>query len=106
MKQSQSQKRAAEHKCCDTVMRKNGPHWGLYCAQHNTWIRWLNAAQVNQMETTRPRPDAKFLMPWGQYRGQPIAQVPEQYLKWAADNTQDTGLATQIRAELAWRDWN
>lgn len=29
------------HANCEMTVRPQGPHMGLYCAQHGTWIQWL-----------------------------------------------------------------
>jgi hypothetical protein len=32
----------AQHENCQPELRPQGPHMGLYCAQHGTWIKWVN----------------------------------------------------------------
>lgn len=46
-------------------------------------------------------------MPFGQYRGRYLREVPDQYLAWASMAVSDQGLALMFRAELANRhtDW-
>ena len=33
----------AQHQRCDPKILPSGPHWGLYCGQHGTWIKWINS---------------------------------------------------------------
>jgi hypothetical protein len=37
-----------QHLHCQMAVRAQGPHWGLYCAQHGTWIRWIPQNQLEQ----------------------------------------------------------
>lgn len=30
-----------QHMHCEMEIRQRGPHWGLYCQQHNKWIKWI-----------------------------------------------------------------
>lgn len=32
----------AQHEHCLPELRPQGPHVGLYCRQHGTWIKWVN----------------------------------------------------------------
>lgn len=40
------QQTALEHSNCKKIIRESGPHFGLYCEQHSTWIRWLNENEL------------------------------------------------------------
>ena len=35
-----------EHAQCEMTVQQKGPHWGLYCAQHGTWIKWISQRDV------------------------------------------------------------
>jgi len=41
---TQAHRRAVElkHNHCAMEFRPSGPHWGLYCAEHGTWIKWIS----------------------------------------------------------------
>lgn len=43
-------------------------------------------------------------MPWGKYKGYYLKDVPDSYLKWAAINWQDRGVAIMFRIELSRRE--
>lgn len=36
-----AQRRVNDHQDCEKITRRRGPHLGLYCAQHGTWICWI-----------------------------------------------------------------
>ena len=38
-----------DHAHCEMIAQPRGPHWGLYCAQHGTWIQWIPAARAQEM---------------------------------------------------------
>lgn len=42
----QQLRRQVEHNRCEMTIRQNGPHWGLYCREHGTWIQWLRQDQL------------------------------------------------------------
>jgi hypothetical protein len=43
-------------------------------------------------------------MPWGKYRGWPIAKVPTPYLVWVLEETNlDPSFRPTVREEVAWR---
>ena len=33
---------AEQHLSCPLELRQRGPHVGLYCAQHGTWLKWIS----------------------------------------------------------------
>lgn len=37
------------HAACQARIQQVGPHWGLYCADHNTWIKWIAKDQVEKV---------------------------------------------------------
>jgi len=42
-----------DHSQCECWIQQRGPHWGLFCQQHNHWLKWLSApelAQLRQMD--------------------------------------------------------
>lgn len=39
----------ASHDQCDMEIRQRGPNWGLYCQQHNRWMRWLDRKELNEV---------------------------------------------------------
>jgi hypothetical protein len=47
-RQRQAQKEH-EHRHCEMIAQPRGPHWGLYCAAHGTWIQWIPAAVARGM---------------------------------------------------------
>ena len=38
---SRQQHREQRHRDCPMEFRQKGPHMGMYCACHGTWIQWL-----------------------------------------------------------------
>ena len=44
----QLESRWHEHSECEAVIRYHGPHWGIYCADHGTWIQWIRRDQIDQ----------------------------------------------------------
>ena len=36
------QKREHQHRLCPKRQERQGPHLGLYCAQHGVWLRWIS----------------------------------------------------------------
>jgi hypothetical protein len=38
--------REHEHLSCAMEVRAKGPHTGLYCREHTTWIRWISHQQA------------------------------------------------------------
>ncbi len=37
------------HSRCECEVRQTGPHWGVYCARHGTWIQWIGREQAQQI---------------------------------------------------------
>jgi hypothetical protein len=35
---------AQQHLWCPVEAIKKGPHTGLYCATHGTWLKWISLA--------------------------------------------------------------
>jgi len=42
-------RREHQHRNCEMITRPQGPHWGLYCAQHGTWMQWLPASVAREI---------------------------------------------------------
>jgi hypothetical protein len=38
-----------QHLHCQMAVRQKGPHWGLYCAEHGTWICWIPQSQLAEV---------------------------------------------------------
>lgn len=36
------QQREHQHCLCAKRLERQGPHLGLYCAQHSVWLRWIS----------------------------------------------------------------
>ena len=52
----------------------------------------------------RRRPvEALQWMPWGKFRGAPMAEVPVSYLGWLLDNVDDAAVKVAARRVLHWR---
>jgi hypothetical protein len=41
---------AEEHLWCPMEVRQRGPHVGLYCAQHGTWIKWIGQKDAAKIQ--------------------------------------------------------
>jgi hypothetical protein len=41
---------AEQHMWCPMEVLKKGPHTGLYCAQHGTWIKWIGQKDVAKIQ--------------------------------------------------------
>jgi hypothetical protein len=39
-----------DHMWCRMEVRQKGPHVGLYCAEHGTWIRWISMSQARKIK--------------------------------------------------------
>ena len=37
------------HSRCESEVRQQGPHWGVYCVQHGRWIQWIGRDQVRAL---------------------------------------------------------
>jgi hypothetical protein len=38
-----------DHSQCDVYIKPRGPHQGMYCCQHNAWIQWISAADLDSL---------------------------------------------------------
>jgi hypothetical protein len=38
------------HMFCPMEVRSKGPHIGLYCAQHGTWIKWISQQDAESIK--------------------------------------------------------
>jgi hypothetical protein len=38
-----------QHQHCQASVEQHGPHWGLYCADHSVWIKWIHKDQVQKV---------------------------------------------------------
>ena len=47
--QAQLEQRWRQHSACACAVRQQGPHWGVYCADHGTWIQWIDRTQAQQI---------------------------------------------------------
>jgi hypothetical protein len=45
----QLQQRWQLHSRCECEVRQTGPHWGVYCARHGTWIQWIGRDQAQEI---------------------------------------------------------
>ena len=43
-------------------------------------------------------------MPWGDFKGKEIEDIPSRYLKWLAENCKDDTIATAADKEWAYRE--
>ena len=41
---------AQEHMHCRMELLQKGPHMGLYCGEHGTWIQWIGKYQAKQIK--------------------------------------------------------
>jgi hypothetical protein len=41
---------AEQHLFCPMEVRQQGPHVGLYCAQHGTWIKWIGRKDAAKIQ--------------------------------------------------------
>jgi hypothetical protein len=39
-----------QHMWCPMEVLKRGPHTGLYCAQHGTWIKWISQEDAAKIQ--------------------------------------------------------
>lgn len=37
-----------QHASCEKITKKQGPHLGLYCAVHGTWLTWIPKTSGSQ----------------------------------------------------------
>jgi hypothetical protein len=47
--QAQLDQRWHAHRQCKCAVQQRGPHWGVYCADHGTWIQWIAQDQAQQI---------------------------------------------------------
>jgi len=45
-----------------------------------------------------------MIMPWGDFRGKEIEDIPSNYLKWLAENCKDDSIATVADKEWTYRE--
>lgn len=38
-----------DHSNCECQLRQKGPHWGLFCAEHGSYIKWLNRQELAEI---------------------------------------------------------
>jgi hypothetical protein len=38
------------HLHCPMELRQRGPHVGLYCSCHGTWIRWISQTEAAKIQ--------------------------------------------------------
>jgi hypothetical protein len=46
---AQQEQRWQLHSRCECEVRQQGPHWGVYCANHNQWIQWIGKTQAREI---------------------------------------------------------
>jgi Putative quorum-sensing-regulated virulence factor len=52
------------------ITQPRGQHLGLYCGSCGRWLTWLSQGRpIN-------------VMPFGSYKGEPIKNLPRDYVKW------------------------
>lgn len=39
-----------DHTNCECMIKQKGPHWGLFCAEHGSYIKWLSAAELVELQ--------------------------------------------------------
>jgi hypothetical protein len=39
-----------QHMLCPMEVRQKGPHVGLYCSCHGTWIRWISLTEAAKIQ--------------------------------------------------------
>lgn len=39
-----------DHSLCEVAVRACGPHQGLYCVKHNTWIKWISKRDLAKIQ--------------------------------------------------------
>lgn len=44
------ERRWQQHHDCAAQVRRRGPHWGVYCQEHGTWIQWIREDHVWLLE--------------------------------------------------------
>ena len=40
-----------DHTNCNCLILQRGPHWGLFCAEHDAYIKWLSAGELAVVRT-------------------------------------------------------
>jgi len=38
-----------DHSNCECMIKQRGPHWGLFCAKHGSYIKWLGRQELNEV---------------------------------------------------------
>jgi hypothetical protein len=38
-----------DHSACEMSVKPCGPHMGLYCAQHDVWIKWISKSDLDKL---------------------------------------------------------
>lgn len=48
---TQQRRRCVElaHQHCPIEYRASGPHWGMYCQTHGTWIQWISQRDLEKL---------------------------------------------------------
>ena len=44
------ERRWQQHRHCTAEVRRKGPHWGVYCSQHGTWMQWITGQQAQLIQ--------------------------------------------------------
>lgn len=47
-----------------------------------------------------------FRLPWGKFKGKTMAEIPDSYIRWLAENSRDDSIATNADTVMQWRDKN
>jgi uncharacterized protein (DUF3820 family) len=45
-----------------------------------------------------------FRLPWGKFKGRPLSEVPDSYLRWIAENVKNDRIATYADIVAQYRD--
>jgi hypothetical protein len=61
-----------QHLHCEVEFRQRGPHWGMYCSEHNRWIRWMRQEELVALGVI-PAPPPQYLT---RYEADQFFQIP------------------------------
>lgn len=82
---------------CDSTRysrRQEKTHVGLYCIGCGKWWKW------EAQPITRERA-AAFVLPFGKHKGKKLAEVPRDYLEWAAHKMDNARIQAMAKCLLA-----
>lgn len=70
------------------ITSREGPHIKANCSDCGRFIQFVK------------QPAANFRMPFGVHKGLPLSQVPESYLRWAAEHVTSENVQLRIQEYL------